>query len=76
MSKTIKPIVRKNTPAPPLAQQQAIAEQTAAFLAKGGKVEQIPSGVSGQQRLGGPQYGRPVSAAAVKGASSKSNDIQ
>ncbi|MCG3171703.1 MAG: hypothetical protein CALGDGBN_03344 [Pseudomonadales bacterium] len=42
-------------------QQRQIAEQTAAFLAGGGRIQQIPRGVSGQPRLGGP----PVPGGAV-----------
>ena len=40
--------------APPLKEQRLIAEQTAAFLANGGKIQSIPRGVSGQSKLGGP----------------------
>lgn len=48
MAREPKPINRGSQSAPPLAQQQAIAEQTAKFLAGGGKIQKIPSGVSGQ----------------------------
>lgn len=40
--------------APPFKEQRLIAEQTAAFLAGGGKIQSIPRGVSGQSKLGGP----------------------
>jgi len=33
-----------------------IEEQTAAFLESGGKIQQIPSGVSGQTNLSGPKH--------------------
>lgn len=35
---------------------RSISEQTAAFLAAGGHIETIPSGVSGQLSLNGPRY--------------------
>ena len=35
---------------------QSIEEQTRAFFKSGGKVEQIDSGVSGQQNLTGPRH--------------------
>lgn len=34
---------------------QSIAEQTAAFLKTGGKIDEIRSGVSGQQSMAGPR---------------------
>ena len=34
---------------------QSVEEQTKAFLAAGGVIEQIESGVSGQQNLAGPK---------------------
>ena len=40
---------------PPVDQQRLIAEQTAAFLASGHRIQQIPRGVSGQLNLGGPR---------------------
>ncbi len=36
-------------------QQRLIAEETAAFIAGGGEIQQIPRGVSGLPRPGGPQ---------------------
>jgi hypothetical protein len=36
--------------------QGSIAEQTARFLASGGKVQQIPLGVSGQVATSGPRH--------------------
>lgn len=35
---------------------QSIEEQTKAFLASGGEIEQINSGVSGQQSMAGPKH--------------------
>jgi len=35
---------------------QSIEEQTKAFLKAGGKIEQINSGVSGQQSMSGPKH--------------------
>ena len=63
MSKQSKPFPQTGRAAPPVQHQRAIAEQTAAFLAKGGSIQQIPSGVSGQPKLGGPSF---VAAAAEK----------
>jgi hypothetical protein len=54
MSKQPKPFPQTSRTAPPIQHQRAIAEQTAAFLASGGKIQQIPNGVSGQPKLGGP----------------------
>jgi len=34
----------------------ALEEQTAKFLAAGGKIQQIPSGVSGQVQTSGPRH--------------------
>jgi hypothetical protein len=34
----------------------SIEEQTAAFLASGGKIQEIPSGVSGQVQTSGPRH--------------------
>jgi|GEM_PF-1352417 len=42
--------------APPLAAQRLIAEQTAAFLENGGKIQRIPRGVTGQANLAGPRH--------------------
>lgn len=62
MSRTMRPIIRSHISAPPIALQRAIAEQTAAFLAGGGKIQQIPNGVSGQPHLGAaPQARTPAS---------------
>jgi hypothetical protein len=63
MTKSVKPIIRSQSAPPPLAQQQAIAAQTAAFLSGGGKIQKIPNGVSGQQRLGGPMFAKQAAAA-------------
>ena len=35
---------------------ETIAEQTARFLAGGGKIQQIPTGVSGQVATSGPRH--------------------
>lgn len=35
---------------------ESIAEQTARFLAGGGKIQQIPTGVSGQVATSGPRH--------------------
>lgn len=35
---------------------QSIEEQTKAFLASGGEIEQIGSGISGQQSMAGPKH--------------------
>lgn len=56
MTKTTRTISHAKHSAPPLEQQRAIAAQTAAFLAGGGEIKQIPTGVSGQPKLGGPTY--------------------
>lgn len=54
MTKATKSFTQTNKTPPPIQHQRAIAEQTEAFLAKGGKIQQIPNGVSGQPKLGGP----------------------
>jgi hypothetical protein len=46
---------QSSRPAPPLDQQRVIAEQTEAFLARGGEIQQIPNGVSGQVGFGAPR---------------------
>lgn len=56
MAKPTRTISHAKHAAPPLEQQREIAEQTAAFLAKGGAIQQIPNGVSGQPKLGGPMF--------------------
>lgn len=35
---------------------ESIAAQTKAFLASGGEIEQINSGISGQQSMAGPKH--------------------
>ncbi len=40
----------------PAETHQSIAEQTAAFLKAGGKIDQIAQGVTGQQQLAGPRH--------------------
>ncbi len=56
MAKPTRTISHNKQSAPPLAQQRLIADQTAAFLAGGGAIQQIPNGVSGQAKLGGPMF--------------------
>jgi hypothetical protein len=53
-------------PAPPLDQQHAIAAQTEAFLAKGGEIQKIPNGVSGQVAFGAPRPATPAVAVPAK----------
>ena len=57
---------RSGRAAPPLEQQRLIAEQTAAFLEKGNRIQVIPRGVSGQPKLGGPQMQSAASAASAQ----------
>jgi len=64
MSKPTKAFTQTSRTAPPLQHQRAIAEQTEAFLAKGGKIQQIPNGVSGQPKLGGPSLSAPAAVVA------------
>lgn len=54
MAKTTRTVSHAKQSAPPLEQQREIASQTEAFLARGGAIQQIPNGVSGQPKLGGP----------------------
>jgi len=56
MAKPTRIISHSKQITPPLAQQRLIAEQTEAFLAGGGKIQQVPNGVSGQSKLGGPTF--------------------
>ena len=42
---------KKRGQSAPVETSQSIAEQTAAFLKAGGKVEEVPRGVSGQTSL-------------------------
>jgi hypothetical protein len=56
---------QSSRPAPPLDQQRVIAEQTEAFLAKGGAIQQIPNGVSGQVGFGAPRSAAAIAAAAA-----------
>ena len=65
MAKSDRVFPRKAQSPPPLEQQLQIVDQTAAFLAKGGAIQQIPNGVSGQPKLGGPSFtitGAPIKA--------------
>lgn len=54
MAKPTRTVSHAKQVAPPFEQQREIAAQTAAFLAGGGTIQQIPNGVSGQPKLGGP----------------------
>lgn len=56
MAKSDRTFPRTAQSPPPLMQQRQIADQTAAFLAKGGAIQRIPNGVSGQPKLGGPMF--------------------
>lgn len=56
MAKPNRTVSHSKQSAPPLEQQREIAKQTAAFLARGGEIKQIPNGVSGQSKLGGPMF--------------------
>ncbi len=48
---------KDKTPKPPEKESsQELEEQTARFLAAGGKIQQIPSGVSGQVQTSGPRH--------------------
>jgi len=42
---------KKRGPAAPAQTSESIADQTQAFIKDGGKVEQVPRGVSGQTSL-------------------------
>lgn len=66
MSKQSKPFPQTGRAAPPIQHQRAIAEQTEAFLASGGKIQQIPNGVSGQPKLGGPSLAAPAVAKSAE----------
>lgn len=43
-------------PEPALETSESIAEQTARFLAGGGKIQEIPTGTSGQVATSGPRH--------------------
>ncbi|MCW8886035.1 MAG: hypothetical protein OQK12_12410 [Motiliproteus sp.] len=40
----------------PTETHQTIEEQTKAFLESGGKIQQIDTGVTGQEKLSGPRH--------------------
>lgn len=46
----------KKNQAAPAQTSKSIEELTAAFIKSGGKIEEVPSGVSGQQSLRGPRH--------------------
>ncbi len=46
----------KATPETKQKAQLTIAEETAIFLKSGGKIQQIPTGVSGQVSMSGPKH--------------------
>lgn len=52
---TQKRITPKGRPAPPIEARRLIEEQTAAFLRRGGEIQNIPNGVTGQPNLVGPR---------------------
>jgi hypothetical protein len=55
VAKPSKPVVSKASDEPPVTQQhRLITAQVAQFLQGGGEIQQIPRGVSGQPKLGGP----------------------
>jgi hypothetical protein len=56
----------RTAPAPPVDRQRQIAEQTAAFLAQGNRITQIPHGVSGQPKLGGPKMPADAGASTTR----------
>lgn len=62
MAKPSRSSIQANAAVPTAEHQRIIAEKTAAFLAGGGEIQQIPKGVSGYGKLGGPQV--PVAPAA------------
>lgn len=47
---------RRRGPAAPAETSETIAEQTASFLKTGGKVEQVPRGISGQVGTTGKKH--------------------
>lgn len=47
---------RRRGQAAPVETSDSIAEQTAAFLKSGGKVEEVPRGVSGQVNTTGKKH--------------------
>ncbi len=54
MATAKKADLKKNDPARETS--ESIAEQTARFLASGGKIQEIPRGVSGQVQTSGPRH--------------------
>lgn len=63
MAKASREFTHSNRSVPPVEQQRVIAEKTAAFLAGGGQIQQIPKGVSGYPKPGSPHApaaGRPA----------------
>ena len=62
MAKPSRSSIQANAAVPTAEHQRIIAEKTAAFLAGGGEIQQLPQGVSGYSKLGGPQV--PVAAPA------------
>ncbi len=50
---TIKKVDSKTTQE---SNEVSLEEQTAAFLASGGEIQQIPNGVSGQVQTSGPRH--------------------
>jgi len=55
MARPAKTGLQSGSAVPMAEQQRIIAAETAAFIAGGGQIQQIPKGVSGYAKLGGPQ---------------------
>lgn len=65
MAKASREFIQSNRSVPPVEQQRVIAEKTAAFLAAGGQIQQIPKGVSGYPKPGTPHASAAGSPAAI-----------
>ncbi|MFS1524828.1 hypothetical protein ACL7TT_12060 [Microbulbifer sp. 2304DJ12-6] len=55
MAKKASPSSRRKQ-STPLETSESIEAQVQAFLAKGGEIEQVPKGVSGQTNTAGPKH--------------------
>ena len=55
MANSSRPFTKSSARSPATEQQSSIAQQTAEFLQRGGKIQHVERGVSGQPKLGGPQ---------------------
>jgi hypothetical protein len=49
-------VSQKTKQAAAVETHESIADQVSAFLASGGKIQQIDSGISGQKNLSGPRH--------------------